>query len=290
MLISALGTFATLLVELLLLFLVISYAVALINRRFGPERLQSWMAGGAVPGQVKGLALGAITPFCSCSTIPMFVSMLKAGVAFRTTVTYLIASPLLNPVIVGGIWLTLSWQVAISYAVIMVLLSLGAPWVWTALGMEDQLRKVKVKGGRQLDGTPWRGIKQETPAAIRQAWDDLRPMLLPMIIGAFIYGVVPEDGLRFMAGGNVWWLIPLAAAIGIPLYVRLETMLPVALALSSAGVAIGPIFAMMIGGSGASPPEISMLSAVFKPKLLATFVITILLAAMLAGYAMTIIL
>ena len=95
----------------------------------------------------------------------MFVSMLKAGVAFRTTVTYLIASPLLNPVIVGGIWLTLSWQVAISYAVIMVLLSLGAPWVWTALGMEDQLRKVKVKGGRQLDGTPWRGIKQETPGS-----------------------------------------------------------------------------------------------------------------------------
>ena len=61
----------------------------------------------------------------------------------------------------------------------MVLLSLGAPWAWTALGMEDQLRKVKVKGGRQLDGTPWRGIKQETPAAIRQAWDDLRPMSSP---------------------------------------------------------------------------------------------------------------
>src|SRR5699024_11825979 len=80
MLISALGTFTTLLVELLLLFLVISYAVALINRRFGPERLQSWMAGGAVPGQVKGQALGAITPFCSCSTVPMFVSILKAGV------------------------------------------------------------------------------------------------------------------------------------------------------------------------------------------------------------------
>src|SRR5699024_6313678 len=139
-----------------------------------------------------------------------------------------------------------------------------------------------------------RGIKQETPAAIRQAWEDLRPMLLPMIIGvangAFIYGVVPEDGMGFMAGGNVWWLIPLTAVIGIPLYVRLETMLPVDLALSGAGVAIGLTFAMMIGGAGASPPEVSMLAAVFKPKLLATFVITILLAAMLAGYAMTIIL
>src|SRR5699024_4831504 len=195
MLISALGTFTILLVELLLLFLVISYAVALINRRFGPERLQSWMAGGAVPGQVKGLALGAITPFCSCSTIPMFVSMLKAGVAFLTTVTYLIASPLLILYLVCWLWLFFIWPVAIRYVVLLVLLTLGEPWAWTALGMEDQLSKVKVKGGHQLDGTPWRGIKQETPAAIRQAWDDLRPMLLPMIIGvtigAFIYGVVP---------------------------------------------------------------------------------------------------
>ena len=92
-----------------------------------------------------------------------------------------------------------------------------------------------------------------------------------------------------MAGQNVWWIIPVAAIIGVPLYVRMETMLPVALALSSSGVGIGPIFAMMIGGAGASPPEVSMLAAVFKPRLLATFVLTILLAAMLAGYAMTII-
>src|SRR5699024_5297727 len=139
---------------------------ALMNRRFGPERLQSWMAGVAVLGQVIGRALGAITPFCSCSTILMFVGLLNAWVACRTSVTCLLASPLLNPVIVGGIWLIFTWQVAIGYAVIMVLLSLGAPWAWTALGMEDQLRKVKVKGGRQLDGTPWRGIKQEPPAAI----------------------------------------------------------------------------------------------------------------------------
>src|SRR5699024_12570316 len=149
------------------------------------------------------------------------------------------ASPLLPTVTVGGIWLRFTWPVALSHAAIIGLPSLGAPWVWTALGMEDQLRKVKVKGGHQLDGAPWRGIKQETPAATRQAWDDLRPMLLPMIIGvtigAFIYGVVPEDRLGFMAGGNVWWLIPLAAAIGIPLYVRLATVLPVALALSADG-------------------------------------------------------
>src|SRR5690625_7597905 len=112
-------------------------------------------------------------------------------------------------------------------------------------------------------------------------------MIIGVAIGAFIYGVVHEDGLRFMAGENVWWLIPLAAAIGIPLYVRLETLLPVALALSGAGVAIGPIFAMMIGGVGASPPVIWMLASVHEPKLLANFVIANLLAAVLAGDEVT---
>src|SRR5699024_7507350 len=138
---------------------------------------------GRVPGQVKGLALGAITPFCSCSTIPMFVNMLKAGVEFRTTVTYLIASPLLNPIIVGGIWLIFDWQLAITYTVIMVVLSLVAPHIWTAMGMERQLRKVKVKDGRQVDDTPWRGIKTETPAALRQARDDRGQRRLPLASG-----------------------------------------------------------------------------------------------------------
>src|SRR5699024_9563105 len=107
-------------------------------------------------------------------------------------------------------------------------------------------------------------------------------------IGALIYGFAPEGGLSSVAGQNVGWLTPVAATIGAPLSARTETMLPVALALSRPGVATGPIFAMMIGGAGASPPEVSMLAAVFKPRLLATFVTTILLAAMLAGYAMTI--
>src|SRR5699024_611298 len=135
MLISALGTFTTLLVELLLLLLVISYAVALINRRFGPERLQSWKAGGADPGQAKGLALRAIPPFCSCAAMPWFVRLLIAGVAFRAGATYLIAAPLLSPVSVGGLWLIFSWLVALSYGAILVVLSLGAPWAWTAWGM-----------------------------------------------------------------------------------------------------------------------------------------------------------
>ncbi|NLA28791.1 MAG: hypothetical protein GX875_03940, partial [Propionibacterium sp.] len=168
--------------------------------------------------------------------------------------------------------------------------SLIAPWVWRGLGMEKALKRVRVQGEKTPD--PWKGLRGEMPGALRQAWTDLRPLLLPMLIGvaigAAIYGFVPEDQLATFAGANTWWAVPLAAIIGIPLYIRLETMLPVGLALQSAGVAIGPIFALMIGGAGASPPEVSMLAAIFKPRLLATFVITILAVAIAGGYILSI--
>ncbi len=113
-------------------------------------------------------------------------------------------------------------------------------------------------------------------------------MLIGVAIGAAIYEFVPEDQLTAFAGANIWWAVPLAAVIGIPLYIRLETMLPVGLALQSAGVALGPIFALMIGGAGASPPEVSMLTAIFKPRLLVAFVVTILTVAIAGGYILTI--
>ena len=290
MLTDTLGTFALLLGELLALFLVVSTAVALINRRFGPEKMRDWMSSGKVPGPIKGLLLGAVTPFCSCSTLPMLVGMLNAGVAFQTAMTYLIASPLLNPIIVGGIGIIFGWTTAIVYTLFTLAVSLIIPWVWRGLGLEKALKRVRVQGEKTPE--PWKGMRDEMPGALRQAWTDLRPLLVPMLIGvaigAAIYGFVPEDQLTAFAGANIWWAVPLAAVIGIPLYIRLETMLPVGLALQSAGVALGPIFALMIGGAGASPPEVSMLTAVFKPRLLVTFVVTILAVAIAGGYILTI--
>lgn len=290
MLTDTLGTFALILGELLALFLVVSTTIALVNRRFGPEKMRDWMSNGRVPSPLKGLVLGAVTPFCSCSTLPMLVGMLNAGVAFQTAMTYLISSPLLNPIIVGGVGIIFGWQTAITYTIFTLAVSLIVPWAWGALGMEKSLKRVRVQG----EGTPepWNGLRSEMPGALRQAWTDLRPLLIPMLvgvaIGASIYSFVPADQLTAFAGANIWWAVPLAAVIGIPLYIRLETMLPVGLALQSAGVAVGPIFALMIGGAGASPPEVSMLAAIFKPRLLATFVITILAVAIGGGYIISI--
>ena len=216
MLTDTLGTFALILGELLALFLVVSTTIALVNRRFGPEKMRDWMSNGRVPSPLKGLVLGAVTPFCSCSTLPMLVGMLNAGVAFQTAMTYLISSPLLNPIIVGGVGIIFGWQTAITYTIFTLAVSLIAPWAWGALGMEKSLKRVRVQG----EGTPepWNGLRSEMPGALRQAWTDLRPLLIPMLvgvaIGASIYSFVPADQLTAFAGANIWWAVPLAAVIG----------------------------------------------------------------------------
>lgn len=289
MLVDTLSTFAVLLGELLALFLIVSTVVALINRRFGPEKMRDWMSSGRVPGPVKGLALGVVTPFCSCSTLPMLVGMLNAGVAFQTAMTFLISSPLLNPIIVGGMVIIFGWETALVYTLFTLVVALVAPWVWKVLGLDKALKRVRVTG--ESTPEPWRGLRGEMPGALRQAWIDLRPLLVPMLIGiaigAAVYGFVPDDQLAAFAGANIWWAVPLAAVIGIPLYIRLETMLPIGMALQTAGVGIGPIFALIIGGAGCSPPEVSMLAAIFKPRLLAAFIITILAVAILGGYVIS---
>lgn len=125
--IHAVQTFGLILAELLVLFSVISVLVALVNRRFGPDRIQSWMADGRLPGPVKGLLLGAITPFCSCSTLPVLAGMLKSGVALRTSMTFLISSPLLDPIIVAGVVLLFGWRIALVYTVVTAAWSLLTP-------------------------------------------------------------------------------------------------------------------------------------------------------------------
>lgn len=285
--IHAVQTFGLILVQLLVLFSLISVLVALVNRRFGPDRIQSWMADGRLPGPLKGLLLGAITPFCSCSTLPVLAGMLKSGVAFRTSMTFLISSPLLDPIIVAGVVLLFDWRIALVYTVVTAAWSLLAPLVWERLGMASQLKRVKVVGD---DSTPhpWAGLRNEIRPALGEAWADLRPLLVPMVlgvsVGAFIYGFVSQDQLAAVAGDDKPWAVPLAAVLGVPLYVRIETMLPIGLALSSTGMGLGAVFALMIGGAEASIPEISMLTALFKPRLVVTFVVTVIGTAIAAGY------
>lgn len=278
--------FGLIAVELAILFLVISFLVVLINRKIGEERLKAWLAGGRLTAPLKGLVLGMLTPFCSCSTLPMLIGMLKAGAPFAGAAAFLIASPLLNPVILVIIALLFSWQIMLGYAAVTIVGALLVAVTWDLLGLERYVKKVRVEGSWNSE-EPWRGFKAEARPAWSQALSGFRPLVIPMLIGvaigALIYGAVPESFLVQVAGPGNWWAVPVAALIAMPLYIRTEAALPVGLALSSAGMGIGPIFAMIIAGAGASPPEVSMLAAIFKPPLVITFVGSVLAVAIAGG-------
>lgn len=280
-------TFAALAAELIALFLLVSMAVVLLNRKLGEKRLQSWLAGGTFVAPLKGIVLGALTPFCSCSTLPMLLGMLKAGAPFSAAAAFLISSPLLDPIILGVVALLFGWKIMVGYAAVTFVTTLLLALLWDKLGLAKDVKRVRVAGSGEHE-EPWRGFKPELRPAWEQTKSGMKPLLLPLFIGlsvgALVYGFVPESFLLDVAGPGSFWAVPIAAIVGIPLYVRTESALPVGLALTSAGMGIGPVFALIIGGAGASIPEVSMLTAVFKPRLVATFVGSILAVAITGGF------
>ncbi|MFI0469217.1 permease [Saccharopolyspora sp. 5N102] len=278
--------FGALFVELVALFLIVGFIATLINRRVGDKRLQAWLGGGRFVAPLKGVVLGAITPFCSCSTIPVLVGLVRAGTPFSACTAFLLSSPLLDPIILGIVGLLFGWQIMVGYGVVTFIATMIISILWDRLGLERYVKKVRVQGGWNPD-TPWAGLRAEAGPAWRQTTSAFRPMILPMVIGisvgAVIYGAVPQTFLTTVAGPGVALAVPIAALIGIPLYIRMESALPVGLALSSAGMGLGPIFALLIGGAGASLPEVSMLTGIFKPPLVAAFVGSILTVAIAGG-------
>ncbi|MGH8792782.1 MAG: permease [Stackebrandtia sp.] len=280
---ETLKLFGLLTVELTALFLAVAFAVTLVNRKVGAERMQSWLAGGRLVAPLKGVVLGALTPFCSCSTLPMLLGMLKAGAPFAAAAAFLIASPLLNPIILGIIAVLFGWKLMLGYAATTFVSSVLVAVIWDRLGLRRHVRRVRLAA--PAEEKPWAGLRAEAGPAWRDALGSFKPVAIPMLVGvsvgALIYGFVPETFLTSIGGAA--WAVPVAALVGIPLYIRVESALPIGMALIGAGVGVGPVFALIIGGSGASIPEISMLTAVFKPPLTAAFVGSVLAVAVTGG-------
>ncbi|REE99932.1 permease [Thermomonospora umbrina] len=287
--VDTIKTFSVITVELVALFLIVAFLVALVQRRVGEKRLQLWMGGGTYVAPLKGILLGSVTPFCSCSTLPMLMGMIKAGTPFTGAAAFLIASPLLDPIILGVIWMLFSWQIMLGYAVVTFAATMLISLAWGKAGLERYVRRVKVSA-EDHDDSPWQGLRREIEPAWNQSWSYFRPLAVPLLVGvsvgAVIYGAVPESFLMSVAGGNALWAVPLAALVGIPLYIRTESILPIGLALTSAGMGLGPVFALVIAGAGASIPELSMLSSIFKPKLVMAFVGSVFTVAVAGGLIM----
>lgn len=298
-LLETLRYFVLITVELIALFLLISALVEIILMYVPEEKIRKKLSGAGIFGNIITAGFGALTPFCACSTIPMTVGFLNAGVPFGSAISFLIASPLLNPIILGMLGAMVGIKAMAAYFVIAFSCSVLFGLLLERLGAQKYVKNVRLKpatccaGGEVVDkrSLPFRG---KVKAAFAGAWGSLRPimgyLLIGVALGAGIYGYMPQDFVMKIAGPDNPFAIPVAAVLGIPLYIRAETAIPIGLALMGKGMSIGAVIALIIGGAGMAIPEMTMLASIFKNRLVAMIVLVIFLTAVVSGYLFNILL
>lgn len=300
MLVKSAEMFVQLFIELAVLFLVISFLVSLINQRLPAEKIQKLLGGRRGRGYFVAAALGAVTPFCSCSTIPMLLGLLKARAGFGPTMTFLFTSPLLNPIIIALFIPVFGLEFTIWYAGFALFASILAGIVLQALGFERYIKNevLKPRGACSNSAAAESGsccdvVIVEEPSIWRNAWEEswalfrsMMPyMLIAMVIGSFVHGFVPAEFFAKIAGADNPAAVPVAALIGIPLYIRVTALLPLVGSFAAKGVSLGAIVALVIGSGGASLPEMILLKKIFYWPLLLAFLSVIFTMAILAGFA-----
>lgn len=281
--------FSKITIELTILFLGISTLVALLLMHMPQDRIKNWMSGKGVLGNFIGALIGAVTPFCVCSTIPLTLGFLEAGITFGAIMSFVISSPLLNPIILAMLVALMGWKACITYFGIVFGGAILFGVILEKTGCARFIKKVRIKEGGHQDSVELPGgFKTKLKLAFLKAWGDFKGVLIYMLvgigIGALIYGYMPQDFVLRYAGPDNPFAIPIAAIIGIPLYIRAETAIPIGVALLQKGMNIGAVIALIIGGAGMAIPEMTMLASIFKKKLVAAIVGVIFLTAVLGGY------
>lgn len=283
--------FLWLFIGTLVLFGALSGGMSLLTRFIGEERLRRWVGGNAFTAPVKGLVFGVITPFCSWSAIPVLVGLLRSRVRTSAVAAFLLASPVLDPVLIVAIaWLFGLW-VAAWFTSFLTVASLIAAHLAERLCLERMvLDRVLAPVGSSAastgatamcepEDTAWQGWKKESTDAARFATTQMRQLLLPLAItcavGVAIAGAAPQHLITELAGPSAIYAIPAAAVLGVPLYLPTEALVPLGWALRDSGVGLGPIFAFVITAASLSLPEFVLLSRLFRLRLIVGLIGTI---------------
>ena len=295
-LITAGKFFITILAELIPLFFVITWLSGLILEYVSPETIRRVLGGKTgFAGRLAAIILGFVTPFCSCSTIPMLAGMAGAGVPIGILTTFLFASP--YPVEIAIIVLGPLFGVvfALAFFVAGGVIAYVSGVLVERAGWDDQVKDVAVAVPSleelDLDGISLEGednFLAKAKRAWRYALGFFKGVVLYIVggsvVGALIYGFLPEQFIVTYAGGASLVAIPVAALIGAPLYLSAAAVIPIVYSLSLKGMSNGAIIAFLITATSISPPELIMLAAMFKRKYVVTFVLTMIAGAVITGY------
>jgi uncharacterized membrane protein YraQ (UPF0718 family) len=277
-------------IKIFILVMVIIFIVSIIRSFLPAERVRAILSHKyQFTGNILAALLGIITPFCTCSAIPLFLGFVEAGVPLGVTFSFLVASPMINEVALIMLLGMFGWKIALIYIGSGLLIAIFSGIIIGKLKVENLVEefvyKNKIDANAKIAKLTWRDrfeyAKSYTLDILKKIW----PYILVGIgIGAFIHGYVPMDFLARYAGADKWYAVPLATILGIPLYSNAAGVIPLVSALTEKGVAIGTTLAFMMAVTGLSLPEFLILRKVMKPKLILIFAGIVGIGIILTGY------
>ena len=277
--------------KVLLLLTLVVFVMGMVNSYFTPERTRALLAGRTEGvANVMGASLGIVTPFCSCSAVPLFIGFVQAGVPLGVTFSFLIAAPMVNEVALALLFGLFGWKIAALYLALGLTVAIVAGWVIGRLRverhLEDWVRDMpRVAAAAAADGMTLAERIEGGFASVREIVGKVWPYILAGIaIGAVIHGWVPEDFMASFMGKDAWWSVPLAVVIGVPMYTNAAGIIPIVQALLAKGAALGTVLAFMMSVITLSLPEMIILRKVLKLRLIAIFVTVVASGILLVGF------
>jgi hypothetical protein len=277
--------------KVLMLLTLVVFGMGVVRSFFSPERTRAALAGRREGvGNVAAAALGVVTPFCSCSAVPLFIGFVSAGVPLGVTFSFLIAAPMVNEVALGLLFALLGWKVALAYLGFGLGIAIVAGWVIGRLRLEGWLqewvRNVRAEATELPASTIT--IVDRLKAGV-DAVADIVGKVWPWVVagiaaGALIHGYVPSDLLASVMGREAWWSVPAAVVIGIPMYSNAAGIIPVVEALLGKGAALGTVLAFMMSVIALSAPEIIILRKVLTMRLVTVFILVVGLGILAVGF------
>lgn len=276
--------------KVLMLLALVVFGVGIVRSFFTPDRTRKMLVGKRESvGNVLAALLGTVTPFCSCSAVPLFIGFVTTGIPLGVTFSFLISAPMVNEIALVLLYGLFGWKIAAMYMGTGLFLAIFAGWIIGRLHMESGIEEWVFES---QTGTPggdanldWTSRVRYGLSAVKEIVGKVWPYVLGGIaVGAGIHGYVPQNFMASIMGKGAWWSVPVAVVIGIPMYSNAAGIIPIVQALLEKGAALGTVLAFMMSVIALSLPEFVILRKVLKPRLIAVFAAVVGFGILIVGY------